>query len=1019
MADIILELSGKAGLSNNHAGDADMITPQPNLRTAEQEGQFVQGIFNPYLRSGYLAPSTDTSTALTLDVASATELSSVVVDRLNKDVYFADSGTNIYKGDTFTDLSLERKVELPAGSVITDLEIYEINKNRTLFYTYAGDTTTLTSSIISADGDGQWTSVGVRIDGQTGFIPDILKQEEIVGNGTGTTRSITVPAGSNLAATIVLMVRGGTSTDITIDAVSASLVDSYTSIGGEVFYVYTKSLTAGTQDVVVTNTAGDLFTCYIIITGNTNATPVTEVEFLESLSQTAVSRVASQDDSQYITLFYAEGTKYKINGATAGTRYDSSLQTGAAGRTLWFKPDGTRMFLSGDTSSVYSYTLSTAWDVSTATYDSKTMSHAAQLASLPYGLSLNPDGTRLYLSEPNTGIYQYNLSTAWDLSTASYVGNESLQFAAPQVWSHNFNSDGTKLYGFVLATSALPTRNNVAEYSLSTPWEISTLEFVQYSPIDDSSFFYSFLAFNDSMLCGVNSNSSQITCYQFNPLYPGDVSKMEKSAYTAYDILLSGRGPTGIFIRPDGTTMFIRDAASVPAYSATPFTLPTAGSISLSSQDKTLFSFNQTATQIKVVNATDKKDMRCGILSIPSATAQNDDWLNITQNLSILTGSDYNFIRKADNGFAYLFTQNSIHKIDGGFTGGVDGTVTKNVIQFPDYFYITDAVDYRSNMYITVHQYETKSLDTDLENYAGTCGVIVWNKNSTALGGIEYIELPGVREIKRIYKSPDGVLKLISIGDHGITELRRFGYNDSGGVVFPVIKELGIGAYPQLPDGLTIAGDKVTWLANNGNLYCEKNGSVSILHQVATPGATTATLAENISSGVVAYTSGEETASSGFRSNKQGFVISYDNGVSKVTEKIYPFDLTTGSNGAQTPHAGNVYSAVSYIPITSNVKKVRVYNAPITGSGTDVIATVKLYFNQSTSAVMPNGMTKTITKDEAKRGYVDFSINKPFVHAVQIEIEWATSEPIGADMYLPSVAVINHDLTTTQSPDNG
>ena len=241
-----------------------------------------------------------------------------------------------------------------------------------------------------------------------------------------------------------------------------------------------------------------------------------------------------------------------------------------------------------------------------------------------------------------------------------------------------------------------------------------------------------------------------------------------------------------------------------------------------------------------------------------------------------------------------------------------------------------------------------------------------------------------------------------------------FGYNDSGGVVFPVVRTIGVGAYPQYPDGFSGAGDKVIWLANDGNLYCESNNAVNILHQVKAPGATTDLKANNIASGITFYGSGVETASSGYRSNKQGILLSYLDTATKYYKKIYPMDITTGSNGAQTPHQGDVYSGVMYIPITSVLRKVRVYNSPITGSGTDVIATVKLYFNQSTTA----GMTKSISKDEAKRGYVDFSINKPYIHAIQIEVEWATSEPLGADMYLPSIAVISHDETTTSSPDN-
>lgn len=378
------------------------------------------------------------------------------------------------------------------------------------------------------------------------------------------------------------------------------------------------------------------------------------------------------------------------------------------------------------------------------------------------------------------------------------------------------------------------------------------------------------------------------------------------------------------------------------------------------------------------------------------------------------TDADNVFLRIADNGFMYAFVANRVHKIDGTTTGGEFGSITKNVLLFPDYFRITDAIDYRSNMYMAVHEYPVDSVTTSLNNYSGRCGLYVWNRVSIQLSSADYIELPGVREIKKIYASPDGVLKLITIADSGLTELREFGYNDSGGVVFPVKKILGIGAFPQVPDGLSSSGDKVTWIGNDGVIYNEKANAVTKLFQAKATGTGTTGLMANVTGGALFYGSGIETAGNAFRTNKQGISFSYLDTATPHLKKIYPFDLTTGSDGAQTPHQGDVYTGVQYIPITSVLRKVRIYNAPITGTGASVIATVKLYFNQSSTA----GMTKSISKDEAKRGYVDFAINKPYIHAIQIEVEWATSEPIGEDMYLPSVAIISHDPTTTSSPDS-
>jgi hypothetical protein len=401
------------------------------------------------------------------------------------------------------------------------------------------------------------------------------------------------------------------------------------------------------------------------------------------------------------------------------------------------------------------------------------------------------------------------------------------------------------------------------------------------------------------------------------------------------------------------------------------------------------------------------------------------DFWEVNRETALRSDTDYNFLRNADNGFTYLFSDNTVHKIDGTQTGGTFPSITKNVILLPKYFRIVDAVDYRSNMYIAIKQYPVDISTTSLNTFSGSCGILVWNRISTQFNNISYIEIPGVREIKRIYASPSGMLKMICIGNNGLTEVRRFGYNDSGGVVFPVSKLLGLGAHPQYPDGLTTIGERVAWLANDGSIYVEEDflagqmeSKVFKLFQAKAPGVTSDTIANNIKSGILAYASGVETADNGFRSNKQRLTMSYLDETTHVFQKIYPFDLKTGANGDQSVSQGDVYSGVQYIPVTSNVRNLRIYNLPITGSGTDTIATVKVYFNQSTNPVQPSGMTKSVSKNEARRGYVDFKINSHNIHSIQIEVEWSTSEALGPDTYHPSVAVIDYEASSTQSPDN-
>jgi hypothetical protein len=125
-------------------------------------------------------------------------------------------------------------------------------------------------------------------------------------------------------------------------------------------------------------------------------------------------------------------------------------------------------------------------------------------------------------------------------------------------------------------------------------------------------------------------------------------------------------------------------------------------------------------------------------------------------------------------------------------------------------------------------------------------------------------------------------------------------------------------------------------------------------------------------------------------------------------------DTTNDANAANTPHVGNMYTGVKYIPITSIVRYIRIYNLPTTLSDSTELATVKVYFNQSSTPAM----TKTITAKEASRGYVDLHISKPYISAVQLEVEWNTSVTMGDNVYAPSYAIVGVEKTTTKSPDN-
>ena len=170
---------------------------------------------------------------------------------------------------------------------------------------------------------------------------------------------------------------------------------------------------------------------------------------------------------------YSLGTAWDIGTLAFNKFLDISAQeTDPNG--ISFKPDGTKMFVTGHSGDdVNEYHLSTAWDISTATYDS-VFSVSAQTTS-PRGMFFKPDGLKMYIVDAATAalsVRLYNLSTAWDVSTASY-SNSSPTYSAQETAPDNvfIGNDGLKMY--------VSGASGVHEFDLSTAWDVSTASFNQ------------------------------------------------------------------------------------------------------------------------------------------------------------------------------------------------------------------------------------------------------------------------------------------------------------------------------------------------------------------------------------------------------------------------------------------------------------------------------------------------------------------------------------------------------------
>ena len=239
----------------------------------------------------------------------------------------------------------------------------------------------------------------------------------------------------------------------------------------------------------------------------------------------------------------------------AGASYDSvsfsvsSQESSPLG--LFFKSDGTTFYAVGSSSdTVYQYTLSTAWDIATASYASKSVSVSAANTS-PCSLFFKPDGTKMYVAgfDGDADVNEYDLSTAWDVSTATYLQRVSVDTRNSQPTGLFFNTDGTKMFTCGQGTDV------VSEFSLSTAWSVSTASYSQNFSFTSQTIYPRGLSFkSDGTKMYITSYLGVV--YQYSLSTAFDVSTASYDS-VSFDASTQETQPYDLVFKGDGTKLFI------------------------------------------------------------------------------------------------------------------------------------------------------------------------------------------------------------------------------------------------------------------------------------------------------------------------------------------------------------------------------------------------------------------------------------------------------------------------------
>ena len=189
---------------------------------------------------------------------------------------------------------------------------------------------------------------------------------------------------------------------------------------------------------------------------------------------------------------YSLSNNYLITGTVTYLGASRTLSTGRNNPFgMCFGKNGERLYNTDGNDKVLEYHIPSAdaYDVSEATYQGIGQEYNTNsFETFPTGLRFNPDGTKMYIVG-NTGndITEVALSTAWDVSTGttSSIVSFSVYFQDNAPSDLEFNSNGTKMYVIGRAT------DDVFQYSLTTAYDLSTASYdnISYSPpssVDDA-----------------------------------------------------------------------------------------------------------------------------------------------------------------------------------------------------------------------------------------------------------------------------------------------------------------------------------------------------------------------------------------------------------------------------------------------------------------------------------------------------------------------------------------------------
>lgn len=242
---------------------------------------------------------------------------------------------------------------------------------------------------------------------------------------------------------------------------------------------------------------------------------------------------------------------WDINNAIQEGEFNAGNIGASSPTAIALSPDGQYLYIADKYDRcIYQVILTTPFDVTSATSTSSTTSTSSFYHGKKevYGLSISADGSYLYVGSNYSStqyIYQYSMTSCWDISTAQYSGK---LFSFGDSRGISFAENGAKLYW-------VNDNGYIYQKDLTTPYDISTSANLKSINLSITYLGHVFISTDGSYAFTTQWYSSSIGIKRFSLSTKYDITT------AVYDNMVfpinnyDSRSP-GLWFKDDGSYMF-------------------------------------------------------------------------------------------------------------------------------------------------------------------------------------------------------------------------------------------------------------------------------------------------------------------------------------------------------------------------------------------------------------------------------------------------------------------------------